>query len=316
MIQKQTKQAQKTVFIVTQIKIYDPYGAILGGGQVSRYQYEGKEFSEVTEDYDFNFRKYNPELGIFTQPEQTFPNVYDPQQLNRYRFERNNPYKYVDPDGKNPLAIIGIAGGIGLVVGVGFYALEAYSGDLSFSWKGLGSYALGGTITGAASGIIVAYAVTTIPAIGIGATSATVSKIITNYGTDQSLSKGIVGGTIIGGGTVGFGEFFPATRGLKNIKYFESYFTKKSGQQFISNIFASEVISSSIPTNLPQQYYNQNLAQNPYIGGCNPTYQSCVPSSGSSSSDTSSGRSNIGSSRKIGETITGGGVCGVTASCE
>ncbi|PIN95512.1 hypothetical protein COU56_01405, partial [Candidatus Pacearchaeota archaeon CG10_big_fil_rev_8_21_14_0_10_31_9] len=25
---------------------YDPYGAILGGGQVSRYQYEGKEFSE------------------------------------------------------------------------------------------------------------------------------------------------------------------------------------------------------------------------------------------------------------------------------
>ena len=79
---------------------YDPYGNILDGGETSRFDYEGKEFSYYTDDYDFNFRKYNPEIGVFTQPEQIFPNVYDPQQLNRYRFERNNPYLYVDRDGK------------------------------------------------------------------------------------------------------------------------------------------------------------------------------------------------------------------------
>ncbi len=79
---------------------YDPYGAILEGGEASRYQYEGKEFSSATQDYDFHFRKYDPEIGIFTQPEQLFPNIYDPQQLNRYSFERNNPYKYVDESGK------------------------------------------------------------------------------------------------------------------------------------------------------------------------------------------------------------------------
>jgi len=132
MIQKQTKQAQKTVFIVTQIKIYDPYGAILGGGQVSRYQYEGKEFSEVTEDYDFNFRKYNPELGIFTQPEQTFPNVYDPQQLNRYRFERNNPYKYVDPSGEIPVTVIaGIVAGVAVGSIQGYITYRETGGDLT-----------------------------------------------------------------------------------------------------------------------------------------------------------------------------------------
>ncbi|MBR9703782.1 hypothetical protein GOV12_00080 [Candidatus Pacearchaeota archaeon] len=79
---------------------YDPYGKILGGGIVSRFDYEGKEFSSITEDYDFNFRKYNPELMIFTQPDSEVQNIYDPQNLNRYTFERNNPYKYVDPDGK------------------------------------------------------------------------------------------------------------------------------------------------------------------------------------------------------------------------
>ena len=79
---------------------YDPYGNILSGGNVSRYAYEGKEYSQFTEDYDFNFRKYNANIGVFNQPDAVIPNVYDPQSLNRYRFERNNPYKYVDKDGK------------------------------------------------------------------------------------------------------------------------------------------------------------------------------------------------------------------------
>ena len=54
---------------------YAPYGGILSGGNVSRYSYEGKEYSNLVDDYDFDFRKYNPELGVFTQPEQAFPNL-------------------------------------------------------------------------------------------------------------------------------------------------------------------------------------------------------------------------------------------------
>ena len=117
---------------LTEETFYAPYGEIIGGrptaystssggvstrpiglpmegdGQ-SRYYYEGKEFSLLTDDYDFNFRKYDPELGIFTQPEQTFPDVYDPQQLNKYSFERRNPYKYVDPTGEYIETAIDIA---------------------------------------------------------------------------------------------------------------------------------------------------------------------------------------------------------------
>ena len=78
---------------------YSAYGEILSGGKTSRFDYEGKEYDSVVQDYDFNFRKYKPNPPIFTQPDTLIPNVYDPQSLNRYSFERNNPYRNTDPTG-------------------------------------------------------------------------------------------------------------------------------------------------------------------------------------------------------------------------
>lgn len=92
---------------VAEQTFFGPYGQIISGGQKLRYDYEGKEFDSVVEDYDFNFRKYKPEPPIFTQPDTLIQNVYDPQQLNRYAFERNNPYKYTDPTGHQYQAEIG-----------------------------------------------------------------------------------------------------------------------------------------------------------------------------------------------------------------
>jgi len=77
---------------------YSPFGEQLNQSVV-RYGYEGKEYSSTVGDTDFNFRKYNPEWGLFTQPDDIIQNIYDPQALNRYSFERNNPYKYTDPTG-------------------------------------------------------------------------------------------------------------------------------------------------------------------------------------------------------------------------
>jgi RHS repeat-associated protein len=85
--------------IVVEETFFQPYGSILSGGAVSRFDYEGKETSDVTGLTDFHFRQYKSDWGLFTQPDSLLPNVYDPQQLNRYAFERGNPYKYTDPDG-------------------------------------------------------------------------------------------------------------------------------------------------------------------------------------------------------------------------
>ena len=78
---------------------YDPLGGIIANGSVSRYNYEAKEYDAVTGDTDFHFRQYQSEYGFFTQPDTLIQNVYDPQSLNRYMFERGNPYRYTDPTG-------------------------------------------------------------------------------------------------------------------------------------------------------------------------------------------------------------------------
>ena len=90
---------------------YGPFGEIISGGNVSRFDYEAKEYDSVVGDYDFHARRMIPEWGNKpTQPDTIIQNVYNPQNLNRYAFELDNPYNRVDPDGHiSPLvAIVGI----------------------------------------------------------------------------------------------------------------------------------------------------------------------------------------------------------------
>lgn len=79
--------------------LYSPFGEILAGGKNSRYDYEAKEFDDNTGEYDFGFRRYKPSWGIFMQPDTQMNRIYNPQELNHYSFELNNPYRYVDPSG-------------------------------------------------------------------------------------------------------------------------------------------------------------------------------------------------------------------------
>lgn len=79
----------------------------MDGENVSRYSYEGKEYDDVIGQYDFHFRGYKSEWGKFVQPDTLIANVYNPQFLNRYSFENNNPYKNVDPDGHQGYEAIG-----------------------------------------------------------------------------------------------------------------------------------------------------------------------------------------------------------------
>ncbi|KAF0210166.1 MAG: hypothetical protein FD178_3698 [Ignavibacteria bacterium] len=94
---------------VVENTFYSPFGEILEGGKSSRYGYEGKEYDSLVEDVDFKFRKYNPKQPpIFNQPDTLIQNVYDPQSLNRYAFERNNPFFYIDQNGHFRLDVFGL----------------------------------------------------------------------------------------------------------------------------------------------------------------------------------------------------------------
>jgi len=295
-----------------------PVGLPMEGKGQSRYYYEGKEFSYLTDDYDFNFRKYSPELGIFTQPDSALSDVYDPQQLNRYAFERRNPYKYVDEDGKvGILAPLLIAAGVGAAIGGATYFLNNYRTGEKFSLKGFSAYVVGGAATATIGTAVTLAGGGLVALAGTGLATGVGSQALANVGTDKPVSEGLISAGILGGLSGGLASKFPLSRTWL-IKYPSSYFTTKTGQTFISNIFVEQAFSSSsnlFTSNILSRSSQLDLAKN--VGGCNPAYQSCAPTSRSSNrgSGGSSGRYYPSNPSRTGETIFGGGVCGVTASC-
>lgn len=78
---------------------YEPYGEIKQGGTKSKFGYTGQEKDSETGLNYYDARYYDPHLQRFIQPDTLLPDIYDPQQLNRYSYARNNPLKYTDPTG-------------------------------------------------------------------------------------------------------------------------------------------------------------------------------------------------------------------------
>lgn len=93
---------------------YEPFGKPYSGG-TDRFMYTGKELDSGTGLQYYGARYYDPsDTQLFTQPDSILPYPYDPQQLNRNTYVRNNPYKYTDPDGNSIAAAVTVAGfGIG-----------------------------------------------------------------------------------------------------------------------------------------------------------------------------------------------------------
>jgi len=85
-------------------------------GQPKRFT--GKERdAETGLDY-FGARYYGSKIGRFTTVDPVYTwreNLVDPQRWNRYVYVRNNPLRYVDPDGRCT-APAGVGGGVGFCV--------------------------------------------------------------------------------------------------------------------------------------------------------------------------------------------------------
>ncbi len=74
----------------------------------------GKEKDEETGLYYFGARYMDAGIGRFTQTDPVGITEFDlmnPQRFNRYAYSLNNPYSYVDPDGRwiLPLIVLGAA---------------------------------------------------------------------------------------------------------------------------------------------------------------------------------------------------------------
>ena len=102
------------------------------------YDY-GDKFDERRGEIDFNFRMYKAEWGVFTQPDSWISDIYNPQTLNRYAFENNNPYNRVDPDGHNPIVsrVLGwIIRGLGSLLGIVIRNFPGQIGESIGGWIG------------------------------------------------------------------------------------------------------------------------------------------------------------------------------------
>ena len=88
------------VFLVLSLPFasaYHPYGEVLSGDS-DRFTFTGQELDLSGLMY-YGARYYDPELSQFIQPDTLIQDLYNPQNLNRYSYVLNNPYKYTDPTG-------------------------------------------------------------------------------------------------------------------------------------------------------------------------------------------------------------------------
>jgi len=107
---------------------YFPFGLVRSGGTFNKYGFTGKEKDSKADFVYAGRRFYAPEVMGWTQPDPKISNKYNPQDLNRYAYVRNNPLKYTDPTGETPvlpyLVVYGTFMGVGYMGGVMWGSLE------------------------------------------------------------------------------------------------------------------------------------------------------------------------------------------------
>jgi len=78
---------------------YEPFGSLVDDSN-ERYTYTGQEQDVESGLMYYGARYYNPDLAKFVQADPVIGDIYNPQDLNKYAYVRNNPYKYTDPEGE------------------------------------------------------------------------------------------------------------------------------------------------------------------------------------------------------------------------
>ena len=184
------------------------------------HKFTGHVQDAATGQYYAKARYFTTNNGRWSQPEPLLKGVpskaflANPQILNPYVYCLNNPIKYSDPDGKNPLVVVGGAAIIG--IGVDYAMQWKASGKTFGEFYKSGQYSLGrGLIVGGASaatagsGTVIAGGQGTLIAkmLAFGATSSIIDvgkKLFLGQKPDPKASA-LVGATNAGTMAVGAG---------------------------------------------------------------------------------------------------------------
>ncbi len=190
-----------------QIQLFDyaPFGETLGnsGGRDGRwagYQQSGIHFTGKEQEgfegaymHYFGARYFSGGLGRFSSPDpaEASASLFDPQRWNAYSYAVNNPLKFVDRDGENPLlatALIGV--GVGAIGGALFDVTnQLIQNGWDFSavnGREVAGAALGGAISGGIAGLTLGL----IPAPAVLTTGYLATTAVVNGGAN------VVGGAV------------------------------------------------------------------------------------------------------------------------
>lgn len=81
---------------------FDPYGEKLNGVS-EKIGYTGHAWDAETNLTYMEARFYDPKIGRFLSTDPVHFSDTDPFTFNRYTYANNNPYKFTDPDGRQPI---------------------------------------------------------------------------------------------------------------------------------------------------------------------------------------------------------------------
>ena len=194
--------------------LYLPYGCILSGNEISRFGFTGQENDKESGFIDYGARQYDCEFSRFLQTDPVIADIYNPQNLNRYAYVLNNPYKYVDPNGESPLLATALIGaGIGTIGSITYQL--ATTGEVNAKQVAIsaGAGAIAG-LTGfgvatAISSAIGSSATSMAASIGVGALSGSVAGEAGQFtsdtlsGQDYTFDPGRAATNAVIGGIVG-----------------------------------------------------------------------------------------------------------------
>ncbi|TFZ44634.1 RHS repeat-associated core domain-containing protein [Stenotrophomonas maltophilia] len=83
---------------------YEPYGGVVDGPVMDGPGYTGHVSDAATGLSYMQQRYYDPQLGLFLSVDPVSPNNKPGSAFNRYRYAAGNPYRFVDPDGRQERA--------------------------------------------------------------------------------------------------------------------------------------------------------------------------------------------------------------------